>query len=64
MKILAICDTRTPDRRGAVTGFGVVAKALLPLWVAAEHEVHVWAIGFQGYGYETCPGLKLMSWLG
>ncbi len=60
MKILAICDTPTPDRNGAVTGFGVVVKNLLPHWAAAGHEVHVWAINFNGHGYGQFPQLKLI----
>lgn len=54
MKILCLIDSPT-----LATGFARVGQNLLPAWAAAGHEVHVWGIGFAGWGYEDWPNLKL-----
>lgn len=50
IKLLAVCDSPT-----LTTGFAKVAKNLLSRFPLAPEQIHVWAIGFEGIGYDTVP---------
>lgn len=53
-KILCLCDSPTD-----FTGFAEVGRNLFKRW-ADGFEIHVWAIGFNGAGYEKFPNLRLI----
>jgi glycosyltransferase involved in cell wall biosynthesis len=55
VRILAMIDSPT-----LATGFAAVGQNLLPEWVSAGAQVDVWGIGFNGYGYNNWPGLRLL----
>ena len=59
-RVLAFCDTPTvrPDGiPGAqqTTGFATVGRALFTAWNAAGVDVDVWALHFDGWGYDQVP---------
>ena len=50
IKLLAVCDSPT-----LTTGFAKVANNLLRRFPLKPEQIHVWAIGFDGNGYDKVP---------
>lgn len=59
VRILALCDSPALVNGAPRTGFGRVARNVLNDWRQSGASIDVWAINFDGWGYETCPGLRL-----
>ncbi len=55
VRILALLDSLT-----LATGFARVGQNLIPHWVAAGASVDVWGIGFNGWGYQDWPQVKIL----
>jgi glycosyltransferase involved in cell wall biosynthesis len=53
-KILALGDTPTK-----FTGFAEVTRNILGRWARAGHEVHLWALNYDGNDYWKYPELRL-----
>ena len=55
MKILALCDSPVCRSGQAPTGFGRVGRNLFAEWTKAGVEVDIWALHFDGWGYQDVP---------
>jgi glycosyltransferase involved in cell wall biosynthesis len=59
IKILALCDSpavrANPVRGSATTGFARVANNLFTEWTKLGAEIDIWALHFDGWGYDSVP---------